>query len=278
MKKNIVVETPEEAKEREEAGRPAPVAASDDQDDEEIITELLGNLKISTEGVKEGDIIPADFEKDDDTNFHIDFITACSNLRATNYRINVADRNKTKMIAGKIIPAIATTTAMIVGAVCTELFKFTQGFNTIGKFKNSFMNLALPSVMFTEPDDVKVIKSKDYDPILAGPVDSVPAEGYTIYDKTVIKEGPQTVQQFITLMAQTKGVEIQMVTCGNVAVYNAYLPGNASRLERKIEDIVKDLSGKDVPAGRDYLVLETGGVLNESGNDYQMPPIQYYFK
>ena len=29
---------------------------------------------------------PADFEKDDDDNFHMDFITACTNLRATNYR------------------------------------------------------------------------------------------------------------------------------------------------------------------------------------------------
>lgn len=149
-------------------------------------------MKISTEGVKDSDIIPADFEKDDDTNFHIDFITACANLRARNYRINEADRNKTKMIAGKIIPAIATTTAMITGAVCTELFKFVQGMNTIGKFKNSFINLALPSVMFTEPDDVKKIVSKDYDPILGGAVEAVPSE-YTVFDKTVVKEGSMTV-------------------------------------------------------------------------------------
>jgi ubiquitin-activating enzyme E1 len=26
-----------------------------------------------------------EFEKDDDTNFHVEFITACSNLRAINY-------------------------------------------------------------------------------------------------------------------------------------------------------------------------------------------------
>ena len=66
---------------------------------------------------------PVDFEKDDDTNHHIDFITAASNLRAANYGITQADKHKTKLIAGKIIPAIATTTALAVGLVCLELYK-----------------------------------------------------------------------------------------------------------------------------------------------------------
>ena len=43
---------------------------------------------------------PADFEKDQDLNFHIDFITAASNLRAWNYRIQDVSRHKCKMIAG----------------------------------------------------------------------------------------------------------------------------------------------------------------------------------
>ena len=35
-----------------------------------------------------------DFEKDDDTNHHMEFVTAASNLRAENYNIQPADRMK----------------------------------------------------------------------------------------------------------------------------------------------------------------------------------------
>lgn len=38
-------------------------------------------------GISDKDIVAAEFEKDDDTNFHIDFIHAAANLRARNYKI-----------------------------------------------------------------------------------------------------------------------------------------------------------------------------------------------
>ncbi len=129
----------------------------------QLIKDLEQQLESIVDGINTKELTGIEFEKDDDTNFHIDFIHATANLRARNYRIVENDQQKTKMTAGRIIPAIATTTAMITGCVCAEMYKFAQGITNIESFKNAFVNLALPYFMFSEPAPVKKIYSVDFD-------------------------------------------------------------------------------------------------------------------
>ena len=87
--------------------------------DDEIFASVLAEL----EAVDHSGIVvsPLEFEKDDDTNGHIDFIAAASNLRATNYTIATADRNKTKVFQGKTVSLMQSrtlTTRTLIGGHC----------------------------------------------------------------------------------------------------------------------------------------------------------------
>ena len=83
----VKVELPGE--ENKNQNEPAQEVAPED---EQVLAELLEQLKVEEIGISPKEIQPAEFEKDDDSNFHIDFIHAASNLRARNYKIHECDQ------------------------------------------------------------------------------------------------------------------------------------------------------------------------------------------
>ncbi|KAI0237342.1 Ubiquitin-like modifier-activating enzyme 6 [Lamellibrachia satsuma] len=120
-----------------------------DCDEMKSIADRINSLRKTVPQVFQK-MAPLSFEKDDDENGHIDFITAASNLRAAMYGVAEADRLRTKMIAGRIVPAIATTTATVSGLVTIELIKVVMK-APLEHYKNCFLNLAIPTVIFSEP-------------------------------------------------------------------------------------------------------------------------------
>jgi len=101
--------------------------------------DLLAGLKLH----------PADFDKDMD--LHMTLVAAASNLRATNYSIETADKHRSRLIAGRITPAIATTTAIVVGLIQMELYKLVQGKSRVEDYRMAFVNLSVPFFSVTEP-------------------------------------------------------------------------------------------------------------------------------
>ena len=88
-----------------------------------------------------------EFDKDDDSKGHVDFLYAFTNLRAENYNIEKCDISKVKMIAGKIVPAIASTTAAIVGIVALQLY-ILKSTDDIKDLRNCYFDLARNVICF----------------------------------------------------------------------------------------------------------------------------------
>jgi hypothetical protein len=101
--------------------------------------------------------VSQEFEKDDDTNWHINWINAASNIRAMNYSIPIVDRQETKGIAGKIIPAIATTTSAVAGLAILEMLKYLLDYNKTELYRSTFINLAEPLLVYSEPIEAPMI-------------------------------------------------------------------------------------------------------------------------
>ncbi|CAI5449149.1 unnamed protein product [Caenorhabditis angaria] len=247
--------TEAEAKEQAESGL----------GDDDAVVEAL-KLKLARLNVKTLQKLNCiDFEKDDDSNHHMEFITGASNLRAENYDIQPADRMKTKQIAGKIIPAIATTTAAVAGLVCVELYKVIDASGIpkvpLDRFKNTFINLSLSFFSSAEP--------------IAAPKKKYLEKEFTLWDRIDIT-GPLTMEKFIEDLQRQTGCELSMLSAGACLLYSFFMPPakRTTRLATGVREVFEELSKKKLDDTVRYIVLEP--MMNDPNDeDVEVPYIRY---
>lgn len=63
--------------------------------------------------------------------------------------------SQSKLIAGKIIPAIATTTAAVAGLMCLELYKLVQGHQDTSSYCMSYFTLSNQYFVWSPPARAK---------------------------------------------------------------------------------------------------------------------------
>lgn len=236
---------------------PAPSGPSNAAEDQVDVEELVASLPepSSLAGFR---LQPADFEKDDDSNFHIDFVTAASNLRATNYQISPVDRHTTKGIAGKIIPAIATTTALATGLVNLEMYKLRDNKRNIEAYSNAFVNLALPFIAFSDP--------------IAAPKNKFNDTEWTLWSRFDIDD--MTLQAMIDYFHDKHGLDVTLVSGALAMLYADFMPPKKKeeRLAMKISDLVATVSKKPIEPHVTHLTLEIMAD-DRQGEDVEVPSV-----
>lgn len=233
-------------------------------------------------------MVPETFEKDDITNHHMLFITCCSNLRAAAYGIPPADFATSKRIAGRIIPAMVTTTSLVTGLVCFEMLKYFlyqfQAFQRgllsaptpsedevqrqLSTFRCGFVNIAIPLIAFS-------------DPIVApGKVYTLPQSGKSIrwsaWDRIDVNLGSDvSVNALVRHLEEAYELEVSMLSLSSGKMLFMSFGGKAKEKELPVS-MNAQLRGEKLLEGCDYLdIIATGTIGDEEA---EVPTIRYKFR
>jgi ubiquitin-activating enzyme E1 len=234
---------------------------SSNMDDDSQIELLAKTLEEGVKKLPPGfKMNPVTFEKDDDTNYHMDLIAGLANMRARNYSVPEVDKLKAKFIAGRIIPAIATTTAMATGLVCLELYKAILG-HEVEKYRNTFANLALPLFSMAEPVPPKSFSHQDLK--------------WSIWDRWIIN-GDLTLKELLAWF-EAKGLTAYSISCGQSLLFNNIFPKHRERMDKKVSDLARDIAKLDVPPNRRHFDIVVA-CEDDEGEDLDVPLVSICFR
>jgi len=184
---------------------------------------------------------PQEFEKDDDTNWHIDWITSASNCRAITYGIKPINNYETKGIAGKIIPAVATTTSTIVGLISFELMKYLNGCDKLEDYSSWFVNMADNTTIAADPIKAPIINIGDTE-----------LNSWTKFQFSKEKTLSELIKYYSNLLKLT----IEMVLHDTTIIYSSFI-------ETNMDISLKQLFSEDY----DIDILNTNVMLILMGDD-----------
>jgi len=224
------------------------------------------------------------FEKDGLNNNHLEFIQACSNLRARNYNIQEENKNKILMIAGKIIASVPTSTASIVGYISLQIINLLYTHDTKNVVKNVFMNLGLntmdliPQEQIEQKNEEEGKKKKE--------------EEITKYPKIRV-QGSKTCSEFLKYLKDNYNYEIFHFEINDKIIYDKrntkdprIIKREIERSQKKVEDLYFEQikrTKEEIDFNLKNLNIKVNCRIRNDQNEiieniYDLPLIDYVFK
>ena len=241
------------------------------------IKSSLNKLQNSKRKLKE-----IEFEKDGINNNHIEFLQACSNLRARNYNIQEENKNKILMIAGKIIASVPTSTSSIVGYVCMQIINLLYTQDTENVVKNAFMNLGLNVFDLIPQQQIEQNEEEEKKEI---------EDNISKYPKIEI-QGSKTCSEFLKYIKDNYNYEIYHFEINDKILYDKrvtkdkrIIKREMERSQKKIEDLYFEQIKKakeDIDFNKNNLQIKVNCRIRDENNEiieniYDLPLINYIF-
>jgi ubiquitin-activating enzyme E1 len=169
--------------------------------DYNYVEKIINNLK---------KIKKVDFEKDDDDLGHVFWLLETTNLRNIQYKIDLIDLFSARKIAGNIIPAMITTTALVSGFQILEYIKIIKFHKEkpdkkdIELYKNRFVNLNINYIDGINPGKAKITKIGNYE--------------FSIWNKIIINS--KCVETILEKIFEIVGLAVEYLMQGETLIFD----------------------------------------------------------
>jgi hypothetical protein len=176
-----------------------------------------------------------DFEKDDDSLGHVQWLLSASNIRNVQYKIEEADLFGTRKIAGNIIPAMITTTALVSGYQIMEyikIIKFYKSKSDINIYKNRFINLNTNYIDGITPAPVSVSQ--------------IGKLNFSLWDR--LEVDTNSIEKIMEYVHKLTGKKVEYLMHGNEVIYDGdtiyknYVDLSTVNLVSLIEDCASEVA------------------------------------
>lgn len=141
------------------------------------------------------------------------------------------------------------------------MFSVNSRFTTLERYKNGFVNLALPLCSLSEPSPAK--KQKYYD------------IEWTLWDRFEVK-GEMTLSDFLLYFKEKHKLEITMISQGVCMLYSFFQPKAKlqERMSMTMTDVVRKVSKRQIAPHERALVFEIC-CNDENDEDVEVPYVRY---
>ena len=238
---------------------------------EKLKSELL---KLYSEQIPEEEINKIQeqhFEKDHDENHQIDFLYISSNLRASNFNIELCTRDKVKFISGNIVPSIPTTTSCIVGYISSQIYTLLQT-TEIKKLKQINIDLSTPFFLLVYPK--KAYQNKDsINPETKILSKCIPPK-FTCWDILEVK-GNKTTGEVLDYIEETYKVDVT----GLYTLNSKCIIKDKASFDIPFQDAYYIAIGKEKPKNtiRTNIYFKVLADVSDSNEHAIMPKFKYIF-